>query len=340
MTNSIYPGISARKLQERSFLSFEFPREGEESDRVWRVYMPFTQNVDIQEHGRANLIDYNLVGRAGQLFSYGGADSRNISLDFSINLLHVLHLDETEGFTDRFKQIMSQARTTKESQRDAFKRDLKGGNVTDGIARNHAGDMRYLFSLITDFAYDNKQGAFEGTERWPSWGELLSGEDEITPEQQYKNAKAQEQQETRENANRYALAHSTGWDVSRVIDMVIFWLNLVRASVLNNSRNTTLGPPIVRINHGPLYRNVPCLVKDYDITISPDSGYHLETLMPHTFNVSMKLVESRTGDFGKYDPGEYVTGDNLTGWESIITRNEIDPRNGIIDYNGMGSTLL
>ena len=44
----------------------------------------------------------------------------------------------------------------------------------------------------------------------------------------------------------------------------------------------------------------------------------------------MSLVESRTGNFGEYAPGTITDGDNLTGWESIIDNNSIDPYNGLI----------
>jgi len=46
------------------------------------------------------------------------------------------------------------------------------------------------------------------------------------------------------------------------------------------------------------------------------------------------MVESRAGNFGNYDGGRVVTGDNLTGWESIISNNELDPCNGIVAQSG------
>ena len=46
------------------------------------------------------------------------------------------------------------------------------------------------------------------------------------------------------------------------------------------------------------------------------------------------MIETRTGDFGNYAGGRVVTGDNLTGWESIIGNNELDPYNGIVGQSG------
>ena len=44
----------------------------------------------------------------------------------------------------------------------------------------------------------------------------------------------------------------------------------------------------------------------------------------------MNLVESRAGNFGGYEATDLEDGDNLTGWESIINNNDIDPYNGLI----------
>ena len=78
-----------RLLQERSNLAFEFPQS---NNRVLRTFLPFLENIKVNERGSANLNKYNLVGRAGQLFSYAGADSRRISVTFNIHLLHLMQI--------------------------------------------------------------------------------------------------------------------------------------------------------------------------------------------------------------------------------------------------------
>ena len=119
-------------------------------------------------------------------------------------------------------------------------------------------------------------------------------------------------------------------EVNRTIDLFIFYINLIRGSVLNNSRNTIYGPPIIRLNHGTMYNNVPCLLQDYTINIIDDAGYDVETVTPKRVSISLNLVESRTGNFGNYVVGDIFNGDNLTGWESVIENNTIDPYNGLI----------
>lgn len=118
------------------------------------------------------------------------------------------------------------------------------------------------------------------------------------------------------------------------IDLIYVWLNLIRASVLNRSDNTIYGPPIVRLTHGAMYNNVPCLVENYDISIIEEAGYEATTLTPKRLEITLNMIETRTGDFGNYAGGRVVTGDNLTGWESIIGNNELDPYNGIVGQSG------
>ena len=88
-----------RRLSDRSHLTIEFPQS---EGRVIRTFVPFLENPTISEKGKANLNSYNLVGRAGQLFSYGGADSRKLSVSFNITLLHVI-AEEAE-LHDMFKK--------------------------------------------------------------------------------------------------------------------------------------------------------------------------------------------------------------------------------------------
>jgi hypothetical protein len=83
-----------------------------------------------------------------------------------------------------------------------------------------------------------------------------------------------------------------------------------------------------------MYNNVPCLVENYNIRIAEEAGYDVQTFTPRQIEVTLSLIESRTGDFGKYQATTLQAGDNLTGWESIISNNDLDPQNGLI---GKGS---
>lgn len=286
------PIINARKLHERSFLLFEY--FGSDS-QVTRAHLPFLQNINISESGKANLAKYSLLGRAGQLFSYGGAEARQITLDFEINLLHLFHLQETEGITERFKRKIKNTDKSFE-----IRRFTQPKNAPLDVSYQYAFNekVRFLKSLGLELA------------------------EEVRLEEARAATNARYGQ--RPNSDFYVLNNQ---DIDKTIDLVMYWVNLIRSSILNNSKNTVYGPPIVRLNHGPMYMNSPCLVEDYKISIDRMSNYDVETLLPYTLKVSMSLVESRAGDFGDYYEGQPIEGDNLTGWEAIIDRNVIDSMN-------------
>tara|TARA_R100001509_G_scaffold102506_1_gene60189 strand:- start:302 stop:1165 length:864 start_codon:yes stop_codon:yes gene_type:complete len=271
-------------LHERSFLLFEYSGS---DDQVTRAHLPFLQNINISEDGKANLASYNLLGRAGQLFSYNGADSRRLKLDFDMSLLHLFHLQETEGFTERMKRTIRNKDKITERNRFLGK---AGPPTTYGYAQGEK--VKFLNSL----------------------GLSLPRAIEIEADGKG----------TRDAVNFYSI---TNTDSDATIDLMMYWVNLIRSSVLNDSRNTVYGPPIVRLNHGPMYMNSPCLVEDYKISIDKASNYDLETLLPHTIKVSMSLIESRSGNFGEYFRGDPLEGDNLTGWESILDENVLDSMN-------------
>jgi len=301
-TSKFKDGYKKRLLHERSHLKLEFPQQG---DQTIQAYIPFLENPEINEKGKSKLNTYDLVGRAGQLFSYGGADSRSLDLKFSISLLHVLDMQSTEGITEKFQREFSAYFNNKAFSRKAFNLtlvpDAPGGlgSLPDpsapapeydfGRAVVHRNYYRGLISQVTNTDPENQID--------------LGG----TP-----------------------TGNSDTKDLDKTLDLIYYWINLVRGSVLNNSTNTLYGPPIVRLTHGPMYNNVPCLVEDYSVSIEEEAGYDVQTLTPKRVQVTMSLVESRTGNFGEYAPGTITDGDNLTGWESIIDNNSIDPYNGLI----------
>ena len=116
-----------------------------------------------------------------------------------------------------------------------------------------------------------------------------------------------------------------------LVDMIVYWVNIVRSSVTNNAVDPTLGPPIVRVNHGILYQNVPCICTGYDIAADNNAPMDVDTLLPYRLKVTMTLEEMRTGDFGQYRSGtganepQAISRDNLAGWESVIVHGTMDP---------------
>ena len=297
LSNPNKPEIRARLLQERSFLLFEYFGSG---DQVTRAHLPFLQNITINEDGKANLAGYNLLGRAGQLFSYGGADSRKLKLDFEMSFQHLYHLQETEGFTERFKQTIKNKDVEAERRRFTPSKGLSNTPALSS-AYNYGNRAKLNFFKSLGLSVDRVKALADTAIRHGSG---------------------------RESSDFYSVRNT---DSDKVVDLMMYWVNLIRSSVLNDSRNTVFGPPLVRLNHGPMYMNSPCLVENYKIAVDKTSNYDLETLLPHTIKVSMSLVESRAGNFGDYAMGDPIEGDNLTGWESIINENVLDAMNYNID---------
>ena len=115
-------------------------------------------------------------------------------------------------------------------------------------------------------------------------------------------------------------------DRQKTIDIIMYWVNLIRSSAINNSKDPTYGPPIVRLNHGILYQDIPCICLDYKVNTDDGAGYDLKTMLPRVIQISMNLMEYRAGNFGKYNITKYVDRDNIVGWESLIGgTNTIDP---------------
>jgi len=95
---------------------------------------------------------------------------------------------------------------------------------------------------------------------------------------------------------------------------VLEFINLIRSSVVNNSERPYDGPPLLLLDYGIQYVNVPLLARDYSIKFSDDKGYDTELLLPRVLEVSLDLVEVRTS--GSDDVSiDYFRN---TGWEKTV----------------------
>jgi predicted glycosyltransferase len=122
------------------------------------------------------------------------------------------------------------------------------------------------------------------------------------------------------NQQQQAIINSVNNATNRdkVVDLMVFWSNIIRASVVNNAENPVMGPPVIRFTHGILYEDIPCICKDYSITIKDAGAYDLNTLLPLILEIKMTLEELRTGDFQKFEQGVKTKRDNLAGYEAIL----------------------
>ncbi len=125
----------------------------------------------------------------------------------------------------------------------------------------------------------------------------------------------------------------------KILKFLDYQISLIRSMCLNNAEDPTVGPPLVRLNFGLLYEDIPCIVETYNITLPTSQdltamsklNFLGNTLVPENGNytISMTLKEVRTGNFlrTKFKPSEPVSRDNNVGFEQIIgdSINSIDP---------------
>jgi len=340
-----------RRLSERSHLTIEFPQS---DNRVIRTFIPFLENPTISEKGKAKINSYDLVGRAGQLFSYGGAESRKLSVNFNITLLHVMEeeKDLAEMFKSQFKLFFSESERAKEAfemstsidtalaarvdDPDAF--DTQPYQIFDPEAELEllrAEDIENATYLVGSEPWQNNTGKQQdhASIHRQYYRKLINHVAGFDP-QSLLGGVGETINSFFEGGLGIASPDENAAALDSTLNLVYLWVNLIRASILNNSRSTTLGPPIVRLTHGGMYNNVPCLLDNYSINIVDEAGYDVQTMTPKRLEISLNLIESRTGNFGAFKAGEIAFGDNLTGWESVIENNNIDPYNGLIGGEG------
>ena len=326
--------IRDRKLPERSKLVFEFPVP-QRGGGKFVVTLPFFENIKINETKKANYVKYNLLARSSQLYTYTGSDSRKFSLEFVMSFPHILeehsgNLQDYLSFVDSEDPRTQQALFLKAVSPIAFGGATIGDFASSqkltglakvlrskflgstysldeklaalaklGIATLGGGSLSQQY--VTDSAIVNKvEGAFDSLLDDTKLFNILPYQGPAPPETSKHN---------------------------QLLDLVMYWTNIVRGSVVNHSENPVYGPPVVRINHGMLFQNIPCICTDYSIEPLEEGGYDVGTLLPRRIRYTMNLEELRAGDFGEFDPATRIGKDNLVGWEAVVTdpHQSMDP---------------
>tara|TARA_R110002110_G_scaffold45134_1_gene138116 strand:- start:6606 stop:7679 length:1074 start_codon:yes stop_codon:yes gene_type:complete len=343
----------SRLLEERSHLAIEFPQS---DNRVFRAYVPFLENPKINERGTSNLAEYNLLGRPGSMFSYGGSPSRDINITFKISLLNLMQLQSTEGISEKFQRSFNLFFGDKERSKKRFGLRKEIALAEEDVSVQNFDSNGFddnAISLEDDFTSDGEFRASEddlaNLEEQSAFGagddiKAGVGRDHASIHRKHYRdligAVTGSQPIFDGIANQ--LIGFLGGDpitspnqdersLSKTLNMIYVWVNLIRATTLNNATNTTQGPPIVRLTHGAMYNNVPCVVEDYSIKIVDESGFEIQSLTPKQLEVTMSLRENRTGSSDGFEAGAIAAGDEIVGWEAIIDSNNIDPYNGLIN---------
>lgn len=296
--------ILKRFLQERSFLIFEFPSEG--GSRSFSI-LPFFENITISENQKANYAVYDLIGRAGNLYGYTGAKSRQFSLNFKMNVIHIHEMLTKEGFSlqDFSESIVDS--TNRDALRELF---FKKPNSRTGRSKSNqsATASETFFGLkIEDDPDDLTYADSEFYDpKFPS------------PETQSRRA----------DDLSLRLAYNTINKFEDAINSVLWWINLVRSSTVNNSNNSIYGPPIIRINHGLLYNNIPCICTNFSIRENSKTTYDVINNFATYYDITMSLEEIRSSS-NVYKPNDPIKGDSVAGWNDLQQYGTMDPYNGV-----------
>ena len=289
----------ARRLPDRSNLSFSFPLPTGETRTV---YLPMLENCDISENKKAKLQEYQLLGRNSTIYSYGGGTSRQFQLKFKITLLHVLETLRKEPIEDKFKNNYFQKVFSETPAEDiGFLDPTTGIEVEDKQIKIKSLAQKNYDQYMTLTGKKNPQ--LSSFDKFLNKAGGLFGVEDFVPDPSKQSNKALE-----------------------AVELIMYWINLVRVGCVNNATNTTLGPPIVRLTHGIMYNNVPCVMENYSINIEQERGYDINTLLGRVINISMTLNEIRIGNFGTFKPlDDPDSADNNYGWEALFNEGTIDP---------------
>ena len=312
-----------RGLPERSKLQFFFPNPAEGED-YFVVALPFFENPRISERKKARYQSYQTVSRSSNMYSYLGADSRQFSVEFNITLDHIL--DSGNIYLERYAPIL-RGEFSQDSEREKFS-NKQTENTSDSPAARLAHQYKMLSNVKSSAEQVlNSDFMQRGGNSFASTYLSIVEDYGLSPLTPYT---ASIHTKIAANRNDQVVESLTSPPPSdfeidaklKAIDVIIYWVNIVRSSVINNSQNPLYGPPIIRLTHGILYEDVPCICKDYSLSYNDAAGFDVRTLLPRQIKITMKLEESRTGNFGVFDAMSQNsrTRDNLAGWEAVVTK--------------------
>lgn len=302
--------LRSRFLPERSFLYFVYPQP---ENKIIEFHLPMLENIEIGESQKPNYVTYDLIGRSGNLFAYTGSKSREFLLKFNFTLpnihdyLNSITMNQIfRQKTKYFYQLNEADRFSPTSQRIDLPRR--------GIFFKKSQEFKSLVesdgkSVIDSLTVDKDNASLLSR----ILGSQQSNIDNLSEAEQLKRIYSTDA------ASNAALATS--------VDTLILWVNILRTSVVNNSKFTNLVPPTIYLNHGTMYNNIPCLVTNVSISINTPIGYELYSMTPRQVSITMNLVENRVGNFGEFVPFKQTESENLAGWEAVITHGTIDPHN-------------
>jgi len=300
-------------LQERSRLVFEFPTN--ESNGTLDRVCPFFENPKISEKKSSNLIKYDVLGRTSNFLGYTGAKSKRFSVEFFITLQHVVDMATNE------LTAQPPAPATKAEKMDMFfainNYQNDGPKLETTYYKKRMAFLKKINNgLSENEAVDTVRAVNQFLEEETGIPDAYPPDALFTPDF---------------SLSKHLIAYQKDGMVGdklypKALDIILFWVGLIRMSCLNSRRQPTLGPPILRFNHGVLFQNVATVLQDYSITAEEQAGFDAVTLLPNRIKISLTLLEIQRNKDPR-DMTNVVHIDQVKGWDDILQEvtTSIDP---------------
>lgn len=313
--------ILDRFLEERGYLMVIYPEKGKgyPSKHITsskKIKIPFYENPGITESKASRLATYKLLGRNSDLYSYLGADSRSINLEITLTLPALAQFMKKTPWTDNAITLDNAPKFKFLKKTDPAPRD--SGIITqDDLSEDATTLSRKSSSSNTDAGGNTytQNGALRlknSIENYDKQFRVLRNNGEALAD-----LLGIPQEET--------LDAETPPDPEGIRAAYLYYINIFRSTVLG-SEETGIGCPIVRLNFGPMYQDVPLLVSKYDVSMSKQAGFDVATLLPRQVVIKLSTFEIRVGDFTRHKPGKFEVDDNVATWESPLSYGTVDPR--------------
>tara|TARA_R110000787_G_scaffold228782_1_gene336403 strand:+ start:981 stop:1856 length:876 start_codon:yes stop_codon:yes gene_type:complete len=269
---------SERHLEDKSKLVFHFNMDTEPKYETRTLH--FMENIEIDEKVVANYSQYTPIGSNGETFAYLGTKSREFNISFNMTLPHIME-------STLIRPEVTNPNPSKALLQSMFFGFSYSKGLEDHSTKSPLRSMKSFIKHVDD-----------------QHTKLLSAEDRAT------------NNEGTNIINGIGTKRKLN-DVREVaLTKVMHWVNLIRASCLTNTKKPYLGPPIVKLHHGILYSNIPCIVTSYNITYDQMHGFDAKTMLPRVISVKLNLKEVRLR--GKeFSPGK-PQGEYMPGWNSFI----------------------
>ena len=269
-------------------------------------WLPFYENPTIVESRRANYARQNVFLRNEPVRLYTGSEARKFKVDIHYTLPHIASMVPTNQLLQMFSN------DTVLSDEDLLAID------------NYLRDVVFQDTNTVSFNQDNMSKAVADNPNFEASAYLDVMRNRQSDGSEGPVGKFFDQGNTASIWNNYLgyiLRTSNNW--TQISKIVMYAINMIRASVIGSASFPVKGPPIVELKWGSLYNFVPCVVTDYRIQAVEEAGYDTKSLMAQRLKISMSLEEMRNVH-GNHHGDPQVTG-NLPGWDSIISLGSMDP---------------